>query len=483
MTHFFRKITLYSVGAVVSALMLLLPACTEVDDQLGVNIVPPGEQMEVRIDTLQRGISNYLSYTDSVKCNGFDYAYFGKLRSEGLGTTTAAALVQFGGGSRSDTLAYEDRTKVADSILIICDLKVLGGDTLKEQTFNVYPLRKRLRPDSTYYNSFDYMDAVKNWQGEGEVRPMFTFKYKGKPNNSDYYDTLRLTKGAGAEAFMQALLDTDKELCENDTLFINTFNGLCIAPAESSDKDAAIYGLNLQYDTTYGPESFMVLYGHDYLTADADKSVVDRIVRAYPITNSTSFSKQTAMTAFEQEYDAGLDIESKLNVDTPEGEPLKNPMTETWVQGVMGITTTLEFEKQFIEDLQALKPEGKNIFINQARVYVELADKDYLLYDYAPTRLGSYLKYSTITPVADYNYYYEANYDTTLSYGGEFNRTHGYYTMDLSIYMQQLLQQAEGVAPRVTLGMTAYEYLDPAVVKLAGSGSVKVVVTYTLLGK
>ena len=467
----------------VSALILFCSACTEVNDQLGVNIVPPGEQMEVRFATLEEGISNYLSYTDSIKCSGFDYAYFGRLRSEGLGNTTAAALVQFGGGSRSDTIAYADRTKVADSMLIICDLKVLGGDTLKEQTFNVYPLKTRLRRDSIYYNSFDYMGAVKNWNGEGgKVEPMFTFKYSGKPNSADYYDTLRLTKGAGAEAFMQALLNTDKKLCQNDTLFINTFNGLCIVPAEMSDKDAAIYGLNLQYDNTYGPESFLVLYAHDYLTVDADKSVVDNIVRAYPITNSSTYSKQTAMTAFEQEYDAALDIESKLNVDTQRDEPLKNPATETWVQGVMGLTTTLEFEQAFIDALKALKPEGKNIFINQARVYVELADKDYLLYDYAPTRLGSYLKYSTINPVADYNYYYEANYDTKLNYGGEFNRTHGYYTMDLSIYMQQLLQGTEGVAPRVTLGMTAYEYMDPGVVKLSGTGSVKVEIAYTLLG-
>ena len=53
--------------------------------------------------------------------------------------------------------------------------------------------------------------------------------------------------------------------------------------------------------------------------------------------------------------------------------------------------------------------------------------------------------------------------------------------MDFAIYMQQLIQGVEGIAPRVTLGMTAYEYLDPGVVKLAG-GTVKVVVTYTLLG-
>ena len=484
MIQFSKKTTLYSVGAVVSALMLFFSACTEVNDQLGVDIIPPGEQMQLKIDTLEVGIKNYLSYTDSIRCNGFDYAYFGRLRSEGLGSTTAAALVQFGGGSRSDSVVYEDRTKIADSILFICDLKVLGGDTLKEQTFNVYPLSKRLLPDSTYYNSFDYMAAVKNWGEEGgEVKPMFTFKYSGKPNSADYYDTLRLTKGYRAEEFMQALLNSSEELCKDDSLFVNTFNGLCIVPAESSEKDGAIYGLNLQYDTTYGPESFMVLYAHDYLTADADQEPIDNIVRAYPVTNNSSYGDFVSMSAFKQDYDPELGIEAMLNVDTPDDQPLQHPATATWVQGVMGVTTTLEFEQAFIDALKALKPEGKNIFINQARVYVELADKDYLLYDYAPTRLGSYLKYSSITPVADYNYYYETNYDTALNYGGEFNRTHGWYTMDLAIYMQQLIQGTEDITPRVTLGMTAYEYMDPGVVKLAGTGSVKVVVTYTLLGK
>ena len=111
MTRFFKKITLNSVGAVVSALMLLCSACTEVDDRLGMDIVPPGERMDVMFATLQEGIESYLSYSDSISSSSLDYAYFGKLRSEGLGVTTAAALVQFGGGSRSDTIVYEERKK------------------------------------------------------------------------------------------------------------------------------------------------------------------------------------------------------------------------------------------------------------------------------------------------------------------------------------------------------------------------------------
>ena len=115
MTRFFKKTTLYSVGAVVSALILFCSACTEVNDQLGVNIVPPGEQMEVKFATLQEGISNYLSYTDSIRCNGFDYAYFGKLRSEGLGNTTAAAL------DCDPNVCAGKHGSIVDSVADVCD--------------------------------------------------------------------------------------------------------------------------------------------------------------------------------------------------------------------------------------------------------------------------------------------------------------------------------------------------------------------------
>lgn len=486
MIRFFKKITFCSVGAMVSALVLFFSACTEVDDQLGVNIVAPSdERMEVRFATFDSGITTYQTYTDSIVCSSFDYAYMGKLRNEGLGVTTAAALVQFGGGSRSDTVKYEDRTSVPDSMLIICDLKYLGGDTLVEQTFNVYPLAERLMSDSTYYNNYDYRAALKNWgqTGSAQVEPMFTFTYSGKPNSGDYYDTLRLKKGYRAEEFMRALMATDEELCENDSLFVNAFNGFCIVPAETS-AEAAIYGLNLQYDSTYGPESFLVLYGHDYLTADSQQGVVDNIVRAYPITNSSYFGDLKAMSRFDHSYDEASGVEQSVNENVAADEPLRNPCAESWVQGTLGVTTTLEFGKEFLDELRALQVDGKKVFINQAMLYVELADKDYLLYDYAPTRLGSYLNYAAVEPVADYNYYYESSYDMTLNYGGMFDRTHGRYTMDLSIYMQQLLQEAEGVAPRVTLGMTAYEYINDAAVKLAGSSSdapIKMDITYTLL--
>ena len=56
----------------------------------------------------------------------------------------------------------------------------------------------------------------------------------------------------------------------------------------------------------------------------------------------------------------------------------------------------------------------------------------------APSRLGLYTDYKTLAAVSDYNYLYETNYGTELSYGGYINRSQGCYVMDITGYAQEL---------------------------------------------
>ena len=58
----------------------------------------------------------------------------------------------------------------------------------------------------------------------------------------------------------------------------------------------------------------------------------------------------------------------------------------------------------------------------------------------APSRLGMYTNYKTLTPISDYAYVYEQNYGSsvTLAYNGKVNRSRGCYVMDITGYMQQL---------------------------------------------
>lgn len=478
MTLFSNEINLKGVGAlVVSALMIFFASCTEVDNNLGENIVPPGQRFEVQFATLEEGIENYLTYTDSISTGTLDYAYFGKMKDEHYGSVTkASALVQFTYAIHSDSIQHADRESMPDSMVIVAGMKTVGGDTLKEQTFDVYRLRKLLETDQNHYNSIPYEEYM-------DSEPMFSFTFSGKPRGATNFDTLSLRPTEAGRAFMKELW-RDSMYYSNDSLFMQHFNGLCITPSGSSPEDAAVYGLNLQWDSSEGAASYLILYGHDYKAGGDPELVEDEIMRAFVISNDAAYTPQQAVTAVEHDYSATL-YGGSINYDVQPEEALENPVEESYVQGFLGVTTTLELKEEFVEALRALCPEGRSIFINQARMYVDLAEKDYTYYDYAPARVGTYTNYAKITAVPDYNYYYEANYETELFYGGYLNRTFGRYEMDLSLYLQSLLQdENDEVSRRLTLGMGAYEFMDYAMVKLStAEHPVRFDITYTLIGE
>lgn len=484
MTQFSKEIHFKGVGKLLlSALVLLCCAsCTEVNDSLGTNIVPSGQQFEVKFATLREGIEHYLTYTDSISTGGLDYAYFGKMTDKNYGSKVkSSALVQFAYAMRTDTIEYEDRESKFDSISIVLGMKTVGGDTLKEQTFDIYRVSKLLERDSTYYNGTKISEYI-------DSEPMFSCTYKGKPNGATEFDTLRLRvkNQTLADQFIDELWG-DTTYYSNDTLFLKErFNGLCITPSGESPDDAAIYGMNLQWDSSEGPMSYLILYGHDYPAGDDPSLVEDEIMRAFSITNDTSYSYQKAVTAVEYDYSA-MAGGASINYDVPRGEPLENPVERGYVQGFMGVTTTLEFGDDFVNSLRALRPEGGSIFINKATLYVDLAGDDYTLYDIAPERLGSYASYAKLSAVPDYAYLYEENYDTEIIYGGYLNRTFGYYSMDLSLYLQALLDdENDEVIRRVTLGMGVYDLLSDAIVALDMNNEnqpLRFEITYTIIGK
>ncbi len=487
MIRFSNRKPLARVAALVAvALATLFASCTEVDDKLGNDIVPPNQRFEVGFGSLAEGIESYLTYTDSISTGSLDYAYFGTMTDKFYGgVTRASALVQFAYALHSDTIHYENRESMPDSMVLVAGMKTVGGDTLKEQTFDVYRLRKLLSREDAYYSGTDYKEYV-------DSEPMFTFTFKGKPNGATEFDTLslRVHNKTLAEEFMNELWNIDTALNSNDTLFVKQFNGLCITPSGTSPEDAAIYGLNLQWDTTEGPRSYLLMYGHDYKAGGDPKLVEDEILRGFVISNTTSYVPLRAVTAVEHDYSA-TSFGASINVNVPADEPLANPVEEGYIEGFLGVTTTLEFGDDFVESLRALRPEGSDIFINQATMYVNLGEEEYTFYDYAPARVGTYTSYQKIAAVPDYNYYYEANYDTDLLYGGYLNRTFGRYEMNLAIYLQKLLSDTEGeVSRRITLGMGAYEYMNYGIVKLSGEDEgekktplVKFDITYTLIGK
>ena len=74
-----------------------------------------------------------------------------------------------------------------------------------------------------------------------------------------------------------------------------------------------------------------------------------------------------------------------------------------------------------------------------------------------------------------------------ILYGGYLNRTKGCYTMDISMHLQQLLQDENNeMSRRVTFAFGAYDLMKEGIVALSTTGSenpIRIELTYTIIGE
>ena len=140
---------------------------------------------------------------------------------------------------------------------------------------------------------------------------------------------------------------------------------------------------------------------------------------------------------------------SSSKVDTEE------LLTTCYVDGMGGVVTEVEFTDAFIQDLaDIVTSAGKNavVSVNQAMmsVYLEGSDYDYNILEpgtitpilnASMSRLGCYTSYNRLIAITDYMYTVETS-NTKLNYDGYLNRSLACYKMDISIYLQSLINAA-----------------------------------------
>ncbi len=112
------------------------------------------------------------------------------------------------------------------------------------------------------------------------------------------------------------------------------------------------------------------------------------------------------------------------------------------------------------------RPAGKDIAINQAMMRIWMEDPSVARFDSSLARLGSYLNYSTLLPIADYQFQTEnlrnqqlvadgeaATY--VLPYNGYLNRSNAYYEFDITAYIQRMA--------RINPDDPEFQYVPPAI--------------------
>jgi len=461
----------------IAVSVTVMNGCSKVDDMIGYNMMPDNQKMAVHIDTLS-GVRTYLYRFDSIVSSNLEYAYLGKEYSSTYGQRTNSLLIQF----LPSSIPYESGfgiDPIIDTMYLALGIDQTHGNTDVEQTFEVFRVYcDTLSVDSTYYSNFPIARFI------NEDEPLFTFKHSGKNNL-----VTALSPTVYGREFMESLVKLDTAVYRSDSLFHSTYNGLYIRPAATSPRQAATYSWKLS-----GSDTYMVLNVRDHDSID-HALIHDTLSAAFSISDGSAYGN-LSINMVDFDYS-----DSELGVLQSQTDNFTDTLTVQpicYVQTMGGVSTRLSLS-DIASRLSALRVKDGDtlsIMINQATMYAAIDDRTIDGLNTAPSRLGSYLNIRNMTPIPDYMYSYEkstqsSNADYVLPYNGFLNRSNYYYPLNITSYIQHLMQNEtlpENDGGRLSdifyLSSSAYGFFGFGNVALKGYGSdrpIDIVVTYTLI--
>lgn len=470
---------LNAIIVVVVVAIMTFAGCTKVDDTLGFELTPDNQEMKIGMKKFdptygKSFFETRLFRTDSIMTSGLSYGYFGSMRNDTFGLRTACLLSQYVPLTTVDTNGFGFRP-IFDSAQLIFSIKSYAGDTTLKQEFEVYEVVDnsfiKNSKDSVFFASFDPAPYVSK-------TPLFTFTFPDQDNGIYTTSTaLTMQPTTAGRQFVRRLMllegdyKDDNSVYESDTTWVKYFKGLYI-----KTKNDVQAPRGAMYSSELASTGF-VIYGRNRNETDPTL-IQDTVSAGYYFYYSQSKAGNVSLSTIKHDYSAS---NIKDNEVKKERLDTKNYPTNgiCFVEGMSGVVTEITFTEDFFNDISqilldennknAVEGNGKvfsTLAFNQAklRIYFRQSDYDYQnivigdlfpWMDYAPTRLGLYTdysnyyktqatstsdasKYSSLTPIADYNYSYENSYSTTLPYGGKINRSLGCYEFDISSYLQSL---------------------------------------------
>ena len=493
-----------------------------------------------------------LYHTDSLLSSNVNNGYIGVEHNDTFGmrsSALASSIIFMNSVDKETGFGYKP---IFDTMTLVLTINDYGVDTLTPVRYEIYELNKPLL--GSVVNAAD-TSAYSNCTMESAYdssKPLFTFTFPDGEKTGPNTRTIDLTpvdmsRNGQTWDFVRRMMlipedyDTNKEwdgyAKDTDSLYSSEkkwqqkFHGIYIKPVlESVDKTkrGSLYSFDLK-------SSGLQLMGRNRNPKDPTL-IQDTIGANYYFYDETldgyrddygNFIEgpedvlNISVNSIKHDYSGSLLDGIDFAAYDKDGKKLPNSardeVAECYVEGFAGVATEIYFTDEFLAELKRasyLDPENADtkyraVGINQCRLYVYLKGADYNwdeninnahlltpLMNNSITRLGSYISYSKLNCIADYDPEYETNYNTELAHGGYLNRSRGCYEMDITGFMQRLYNYVnslekiedydETVTPRaIYLGPEAISPYTFKHTELQGSTSEKAPIhlemTYTMV--
>jgi hypothetical protein len=356
---------------------ILVSACKD-DNEIGINVLPPSDQ----IGTAYSDTSTIISSTivdDSLRTDELSLQLLGSDNDPVFGLTTASVFTQV---TLEGTPAFADSIK-ADSLVLSLTYFNYYGDTTQPQTINVYRMAEPMYADSSYYSDriFQYNPvAIGTWTGP------FQPKTNVIVNNAEAVPQIRITLD---QNLADSLLTINGM---SNSSWLDYFKGLYLESAPNANH-AAIGYFNFYY-------SAMTLYFHDSTSS-----------------YSYNFSlKDARLNHYTHDF-AGSVVETNIGSQTD---------TVNYLLAMGGLKTKISFP--FLKHFT----DSGSILINKAEL--QISARTGSANSALPSKLVLVTRDGTGAIVFPVDYYEASGY-----YGGNLTTSGDGYTFNITRQIQQYL--------------------------------------------
>ena len=381
------------IGAIL-LLLIVVSGCQKGDPTLGINLLPGVKILETLYLPNKMPISTAIFTDTKIRVDHPQYNLLGSFNDPVFGRTDASFATQF-------RLPYHPAYKVSallDSIVLKMTYKKIYGDTISNQTVQVYELLSDLNLDAKYLSSFN----LKN-NASSELLGTSTFVPKFRTDSLQADTTEQTVRVRLKASFANKLLLTDSLKMTSNDEFLKVFKGLYISSSPVSRRGTLV--------SINASASMIVLYYHDPVLRK------DTLGFAYRVSaNSADVSSYVHDYTFAR-FNSNLDKENNLD-------------SLIYIQPTGGIKSKVQ-----VPSLSLWK-DSVNCAINKATLtfHVDTIMSDYRRYS-MPSRI--YLK------VINESGEEEMPADSQLSssyYGGFYSSSTATYSFNVTQHLQQLIK-------------------------------------------
>lgn len=411
------------VLAIIIALIGAFVSCEYNDNELGTDILPPGDNVIVYHDTIFEidayAMRGKAVRTSEVIASSTDKVLLlGSVQDTIIGRSAASVVTQF-----NATATYQPAENLEiDSLFLTLQTYDFLGDTEQDILLSVYEFTERIYLDTahTYYSDYEI---------EGTYDPVPLAQKTITPEDNTNYKIL-IEDQDFIDKFMAVQSDTS--LFYTDSIFKDYFNGFYIT-AESLSSEGAMARIQLS-----DPNSRLIMrYANDSTEID---STAERDFR-YANFLIDQFSSQK-INVFEHDY-TGTHVEEIID-DEESSSPF------LYVQGMSGVNTRFSFA-----NLQEWIDKNP-IIINSATMVFDVVPEEEsgVLDEDLPERLmmGTITEDESYEPIYDYFVLLanDPNQEASRFGGykkaeseGMFSDTTYTYRFNMGLHFQYMLDEAK----------------------------------------